>query len=200
MPGFSLCLKRKIIHIVLHEIVTAFCNNFAERNYILMKKNIWMLFILLIAFQFVKANKIDTTQLYDPSANAEAGIAKAVMQAKKEHKHVLIEAGGNWCVWCLRFNNFVKATPQVDSIINANYIVYHLNYSKENKNAEVMAKYGFPQRFGFPVFIILDANGNRIHTQNSGYLEQNKWYSAEKVAEFLNNWTPAAIDPKNYKE
>lgn len=153
-----------------------------------------------MAFHFAKANNIDTTQLYDPSANAKADIAKAVTQAKKEHKHVLIEAGGNWCTWCLRFNNFVKATPQVDSIIKANYIVYHLNYSKENENAETMAKYGFPQRFGFPVFIILDANGNRIHTQNSGYLEQNKWYSSEKVAEFLNNWTPAAIDPKTYKE
>ena len=36
---------------------------------------------------------------------------------------------------------------------------------------DILAKYGYPQRFGFPVFIVLDGNGNRIHTQNSAYLE-----------------------------
>jgi hypothetical protein len=61
------------------------------------------------------------------------------------------------------------------------------------------AKYGYPQRFGFPVFIILDENGNRIHTQNSAYLEEGKGYSKDKIAEFFEAWSPAALDPKNYK-
>ena len=61
-----------------------------------------------------------------------------------------------------------------------------------------MAKLGYPQRFGFPVFIILDKEGKRIHTQNSAYLEQDKSYSKEKIMEFLNNWNPTALDPKQY--
>ena len=43
--------------------------------------------------------------------------------------------------------------------MNANYVVYHLNYSKENYNAKLLTKYNFPQRFGFPVFLILDGEG-----------------------------------------
>jgi thioredoxin-related protein len=162
-------------------------------------KKLAIVFVLLITVFASKATTTDTTHLYDPKANAEADIAKAIAQAKKENKHVFIQAGGNWCIWCLRFNNFINSTPTLDSMVKADYVVYHLNYSKENKNEAVMAKYGFPQRFGFPVFIILDGDGNRIHTQNSAYLEQNNWYSKEKVTEFLRNWRPAALNPANYK-
>lgn len=147
---------------------------------------------------FAKASIGDTAHLYNTSANATADIAKAVAQAKLEHKFVLIQAGGNWCGWCLRFNKFTTEDAQMDSIIKAGFVVYHLNYSKENYNQEVFAKYGYPQRFGFPVFIILDADGNRIHTQNSAYLEEGKGYSKEKVMDFFANWSPASLEPRNY--
>jgi hypothetical protein len=67
-------------------------------------------------------------------------------------------------------------------------------------NEEIMASLGYPQRFGFPVFIILDGKGNRIHTQSSGYLEQGKGYNTVLVNEFFNQWSPAALDPKTYSK
>ncbi len=139
-----------------------------------------------------------TKQLYDPAADAEKDIAYAVMVAKSQKKHVLIQAGGNWCVWCLRFEDFVTKDSAIHSIIKNNYIVYHLNWSKENENRKTFAKYGFAQRFGFPVFIILNEKGERIHTQNSEYLEEGKSYSPAKVKAFLEMWTPRAVDPSVY--
>jgi thioredoxin-related protein len=137
--------------------------------------------------------------IYNPSANAENDIARLVKVARIEHKHILLQAGGNWCSWCLEFNRFVHADGAIDSILNKCFLVYHLNYSKENENKTIFAKYGYPQRFGFPVFIILDESGTRIHTQNSEYLEQGKTYNKQRVMEFLLNWTPQALDPKLYK-
>ncbi len=159
--------------------------------------------LLLIAvasciFSLAKADFNDTTNIYNPKADAVKEIAAAVRQAKKENKFVLIQAGGNWCSWCLRFNKFVTTDPQLDSMLMANYVFYHLNYSKENMNEGVFAKYGYPQRFGFPVFIILDGSGNRLNTQNSEYLEEGKGYNKEKVLEFLKDWAPTALDPKQY--
>jgi hypothetical protein len=75
-----------------------------------------------------------------------------------------------------------------------------LNYSPDNKNSDILEKYGFPQRFGFPVFLILNEEGKLIHTENSAYLEEAKSYSKLKVIEFLKNWTKAALDPSYYKE
>jgi thioredoxin-related protein len=138
-------------------------------------------------------------KLYDPAANAEKDLEAAIKKAKKENKFVLIQAGGNWCSWCIEFARFAKADPQIDSVMKASYVWYHLNWSKENKNDKVLAKYGYPQRFGFPVFIILNGKGERIHTQNSAYLEDGKKsYDKNKVQEFLEMWSPHALDPAMY--
>ncbi len=83
--------------------------------------------------------------------------------------------------------------------MKADYVFLLVNYSKENKNLDVLAKLGYPQRFGFPVLVILDQNGNRLHTQNTAYLEKDKSYSEKKLVEFLEQWSPAALDPAKYK-
>jgi thioredoxin-related protein len=159
------------------------------------------LLIILTCFSFYisSAQSKDTAHLYNPTDDAEKEIAAAVSKAKEAHKFVLIQGGGNWCGWCKRFSITVANDAKLDSIVNANFIVYHLNYSEENKNKNLFAKYGYPQRFGFPVFLVLDENGNRIHTQNSVYLEEGKGYNKEKIAEFFQNWSPAALDPVSYE-
>ncbi len=78
---------------------------------------------------------------------------------------------------------------KLDSLIKANYEVVKVNYSKENDNHELLATLGYPQRFGFPVFVILDGTGKVLHTQDSGYLEEDKGYSQEKVERLLINWS-----------
>jgi thioredoxin-related protein len=159
---------------------------------------------ILLALLFLTQLTIVTAQekkLYSPTANAVKDIAAAVKKAKAQNKFVLIQAGGNWCSWCIEFARFCTADAKIDSTINASFEWYHLNYSKENQNKEVFAKYGFPQRFGFPVFIILDGKGNRIHTQASEYFENGKKsYDAEKVLNFLQQWSPTALDPKLYSK
>ena len=164
-------------------------------------KKIFALAIVVMSSLIVLSQDMKKFNLYKPEESAEQGIADAVKTAKSEGKHVFIQIGGNWCIWCARFNEFVTNDKSIDSLINANYVVYHMNWSKENYNPRLMAKYGFPQRFGFPVFLVLDDNGKLMHTQNSGYLEDGaKSYVKEKVIGFFNDWTPKAIDPKSYKD
>ncbi|MCJ8153996.1 thioredoxin family protein [Chryseobacterium sp. SSA4.19] len=128
---------------------------------------------------------------YNPKADAEKDLQNLIAKAKKEKKNIMIQAGGNWCIWCLRFNNFVQTTPELKKMVDDNYLYYHLNYSPDNKNEKIFAKYGNPgDKFGYPVFIVLDKNGKMIHIQNSELLEEGKGYSLEKVKEFFNQWTP----------
>ena len=151
-------------------------------------------FLLITTINFAQEKK-----LYNPSADADKDIAAAIKKAKAENKYVLLQGGGNWCSWCIEFASFCKADKKIDSVINTSFVWYHLNYSKENQNQKAFEKYGFPQRFGFPVFIILDGNGNRIHTQNSEYLEDGKKsYDKNKVMAFLSMWSPNALNPKMY--
>jgi len=161
-------------------------------------KNTFLSLMVSFVFSVVHAQS-NAPKLYDPLANAANDIQAMVKKAKLENKHVLLQAGGNWCSWCIEFNRFVHGDTSIDSLINKCFLVYHLNFSKENENKALFAKYGYPQRFGFPVFIVLDGDGNRIHTQNSEYLEQGRSYNKQKVYEFLMQWTPQAFDPALYK-
>ena len=142
----------------------------------------------------------DSTKLYNPYANVQKDVAAALVKAKKENKHVLLQIGGNWCSWCYKFNNFIMADMALKALLEKNYVIYHLNYSKENKNLDYLKKLGYPQRFGFPVLVVLDADGNRLHTQDSGLLEKDKSYDFNKVKTFFINWAPSAFDEKKYKE
>jgi thioredoxin-related protein len=137
--------------------------------------------------------------LYHMQANAEKDIKAAIKKAKAEHKYVLIQAGGNWCKWCIEFARMAKADTAIDSVISNSFVWYHLNWSKENENKKTFSKLDYPQRFGFPVFIILNEKGERIHTQNSEYLEDGKSsYNRAKVQAFLEMWSPRALNAKMY--
>ena len=138
--------------------------------------------------------------LYHPEENAASKIDATVKEAKKENKHVFIQVGGNWCIWCARFNDLVTSDKTIDSLVSADYVVYHLNYSPENKNENILARYGYPQRFGFPVFLVLDGEGKLLHIQNSEYLEEGKGYNKGRVIDFFKAWNTSALDPKQYAE
>ncbi len=136
---------------------------------------------------------------YDPMADGRQQIKTAVAQAKKDNKHVLLQIGGNWCSWCLLLNKLYETDSDVAKALNDNYILVHLNTSPENKNEDILAELGYPQRFGFPVLVVLDQNGMRIHTQNSAYLEKGKGHDPKKVIGFLKDWSPEALKPAKPK-
>jgi thioredoxin-related protein len=141
-----------------------------------------------------------TNKLYDVDANPYEQLEKAKTTAQLTHKHVMMQIGGNWCSWCIRFHEFYKNDKELDSLMNANYVIIEVDYNAK-KNQDFFAKFGYPQRFGFPVFVITDADGNRIHTQNSWYLEDGgKSYDREKVKAFLNDWSVKSISPETYSK
>jgi len=160
----------------------------------------FMSFMLLV---FVSAQSVAQEQkpkIYHPEANARQEIDAAIKKAKESGKHVFLQLGGNWCGWCILFHDLVQGNEALKTLMNSEYEVLHVNYSPENKNEEVLASLDYPQRFGFPVFVILDGNGKRIHTQNSAYLEEGQGHSVKKVDEFLKSWTKRAVDPTTYQK
>ena len=137
-----------------------------------------------------------TEQIYDPSADAMDDIARAVTIAKKSNKHVFVKVGGNWCGWCKLYDKFSNADEDISLIMIDEYITVLANWSPENRNLEAMNYLGRPQRFGYPVFIILDGNGNVLHTQDTALLEEGRGYNKNHILRFLKVWTYAAVNAK----
>jgi len=164
--------------------------------------------ILLVFFTFhfslFTSSGQSPAKPYNESQDLRADLKKAVETARKQNKHVLVQFGGNWCPWCLRFHAMMNGTPKLDSLMKENYIYLLLNVPKEKEKRDnaLFSEFGFPNRFGFPVFVILDKNGNRLNTQDSDSFEHPdpnvKGYDTTKVARFLTMWTPKALDPATY--
>ncbi len=136
-------------------------------------------------------------KIYDESIDPVEQIEKAVKQAEKEGKFVISQVGGNWCRWCLMFADFVAKDAELTQLIDENFVFIHSNYNPRErageKTLEMLKKLGNPERFGFPVFVVMDQNGKVIHTQDSSFLEEGNGYSRDKVARFFQNWTPKAV-------
>lgn len=159
-----------------------------------MKKILLIFYIIVIGLVFTSGysqSKISTTHSslekpYHPSDDAQAKINQLVVQARKEKKYVILQAGGNWCSWCLIFYDFIQKNHTIRTYLSQNYLYYHLNYSNENKNEAIFEKYA-PQgsSLGYPFFIVLDEKGKVVWIQESGSLEEGKGYSETKVMNFL---------------
>ena len=149
---------------------------------------------MLFALTLNLSAQDNNTLIFDHKADAEQQINIAVSKAKAENKNVLIQLGGNWCSWCKKFYNLINTDKKIDSIIKSDYVFILVNWSKDNKNPEIMKRLEYPQRFGFPVLVVLNSDGKRIHTQDSGLLELDKGYDVKKVIEFLKGWTVKAMN------
>ena len=137
-------------------------------------------------------------RVYNEEIDPMTQIDEALVTAKAEGKFVVCQVGGNWCPWCLRFADFITKDADISKLIEDNYVYIHVNYNPRNKEDEAKAKSLLhrlknPQRFGFPVFVVLDAEGEAIHIQDSSFLEEGQGYSKEKVLLFFKNWTPKAV-------
>ncbi len=161
-----------------------------------MKKK---LFIALVAAMFaVSANaQSDLRKVYDESADQLVQISDAVKEAGKEGKHVVCQVGGNWCKWCLMFAEFITNDDEIRDLIDKNFEYIHVNYNprkpKDEKAMKMLERLGNPERFGFPVLVVLDGKGNVIHTQDSSLLEEGNGYNRSKVLRFFTNWTASSV-------
>ena len=157
--------------------------------------------IMAILFSVVVNAQTTLKKVYNEDINPIEQIDQAIVKAKAEGKHVVCQVGGNWCIWCLRFADFITKDTSISQFIDENFVYIHVNYNpkksegeaKAQQAAALMKRLNNCGRFGFPVFVVLDHEGNVIHIQDSSFLEEGEGYDKEKVMRFFKNWTPDAI-------
>jgi thioredoxin-related protein len=128
------------------------------------------------------------THQFDPARDPFKDLKETIVQAKKENKRIILDVGGEWCIWCKRIDAFMNEDNDIRNTLERNFIILKVNYSKENKNEKFLSQ--FPEVAGYPHFFVLDENGKLLHSQNTGELEKDKYYSKEKFLSFLNKWIP----------
>src|SRR5260370_26953222 len=94
---------------------------------------------LMIALTFVTARSAER-DIYPDPAQAKTDLAAALAASATAHNRVILDFGGNWCPDChvldLYFHDPVN-TP----ILEANYILVHVNIGRINQTLDITARY-----------------------------------------------------------
>lgn len=132
--------------------------------------------------------------IYDTQADGTAAIAAAVAKAKAERKHVLLDLGANWCVWCHRLHHLFETDATVGAALREDYVLVLVDVNHRDgkkRNDAVNEKYGDPVAQGLPVLLVLDGDGQLLVTQETGALENGgDGHDPAKVIAFLKKWAP----------
>ncbi len=123
---------------------------------------------------------------FDPSRDAAADIRAAVLEASRTNRRVLLDVGGEWCIWCRRLDTLYATHPDLSAFLAKHFVLVKVNYSKENKNEAVLSQY--PKIPGYPHYFVLESNGTLLRSQDTGALEAGKGHDPAKVMAFLKEW------------
>lgn len=124
---------------------------------------------------------------YDPAANPEFQLKKAIDEAISSHKRIILDVGGEWCIWCHRLDTLFIKNPDLTNYLKEHFVLVKINFSKENENEKFLSRY--PKVAGYPHLFVLDSDGTLLHSQDTGKLEKGKGHDRDKVMEFLSLWS-----------
>ena len=156
-------------------------------------------FTLVLALACLGVNaQTALPKVYNESIDPLKQIEQTVGKVSKNKKNIIVQLGGNWCIWCLRFADFITKDADIKATIDTNFEYIHVNIPRRGTPqyeaaAPLQKRLNNAGRFGYPVLVVLSPSGKVLHIQDSSFLESGNSYDKAKVLRFLKNWTPEAV-------
>ena len=126
--------------------------------------------------------------IFDPKNDAKADVEAAVKEAAIDHRPVFLLIGGDWSYWSRLFYNTMDKEP-FNRLLAEKYIFLLINFSPSNKNEELLTSLGSPKYAGYPIIMLLNEKGNKIHCQNSDEFKiDTRNYDENRILDSLKSW------------
>ena len=126
-------------------------------------------------------------------APAKQILENAIKEASVAKKNVLVIFHATWCSWCKRLDAALT-DPEVKKIIDANYVVTHLDVMErgdkvqtvENPGGKDIMKELGGEKSGLPFYAVLDQSGRKLADSNVMPGNSNIGFpgSTEEIAAF----------------
>jgi thiol-disulfide isomerase/thioredoxin len=133
---------------------------------------------------------IVSMQPYDEKTSADQVVDAAMARAKKSHKLLLIDMGGNWCPDCVVLHNLMLV-PSMQKFMDAHYEVAMVDVGKFDRNPQIGARYGYNTRLkGVPTILVVDPGTNKtINGEQVFALSKAGHQTPQDLADYLARWT-----------
>jgi thioredoxin 1 len=141
--------------------------------------------ILIIALLALSVSLEYSMDVYKNTNDPQLNINKALEQAINNGKDVLLIFGADWCPDCQNMENII--TNKIDTFINTDFIVVHIDIGKFNKNIDLMKSFGLNPKKGIPALVIIDPQKNNKIVYANGEFENARNMDGTVVQNLLND-------------
>ena len=146
--------------------------------------------VLAVAVAFASAlvpARSAERDIYPAPNQAKIDLAAALAASAAAHKRIILDFGGNWCPDCHVLDLYFH-DPANRPILEANYILVHVNIGRMNENLDIAERYQIPLRKGVPALAILGEGGELLYSQRTGEFEAMRGMKSSAVTDFLVRW------------
>ena len=127
---------------------------------------------------------------YAEGADGDGPVAAALARAKRTHKLLLIDLGGNWCLDCRLLAGTIAQEP-LKGWLAKRYEIVTVDVGRFDRNQQIPARYGLTGRLaGVPAVLIVDPKRGRLI--NAGHvtaLADARSMTPQSLADWLASWT-----------
>lgn len=142
--------------------------------------------LVLFVFLFTSCNN---GQSSSDKLNWNGNLEKAVEQAKKENKTVLVNfTGSDWCIWCKRLSSEVFQQKEFEEYAKKSLVLVMLDFPKDIEQTQEIKEYNnkLAQKYGiqgFPTILLIDGQGKLV--AQTGYQPGGAAKYVEHIKSYL---------------
>ncbi|MBE7213205.1 MAG: thioredoxin family protein [Gluconacetobacter diazotrophicus] len=146
--------------------------------------------LLPLAVLLFATPAVAAPDIYPAPEQAPADVAAAVQTAAATHRRVILDFGGNWCPDCRVLDTYFHDAANAP-LLEAGFVLVHVNVGRLDQNLDLAERYEVPLKKGVPALAVLDAEGKRLYSQQTGEFEAMRKMQSSAVTDFLTQWKPA---------
>ena len=123
--------------------------------------------------------------LYPPIPDATKDLHAGIAEARRTHKRVLVDFGGDWCGDCQVLDIYAHQSPNAE-LLAKYFVKVNINIGRIDTNIDIAKRCGVDLR-GVPALAVLDNRGNVIFGQHNEFSNMRNMNSSD-LTDFLNKW------------
>ncbi|MGC9197780.1 MAG: thioredoxin family protein [Acidobacteriaceae bacterium] len=125
--------------------------------------------------------------IYPPVAAAPQQIHAALQEARRTHKRIILDFGGDWCGDCQVLNIYFHQSPNAE-LLQKYFVLVDVNIGNMDANLAIAHRYGVPVT-GVPALAVLSPYGKVLYAQSNEFADMRNM-EPSAVTAFLNKWKP----------
>ena len=122
---------------------------------------------------------------YDEAADPKQDLQRALAEARKSGKRVLVVFGANWCPDCRKLDAEFHAGGETEKLVRARYEVVKVDVGRFDRNLDFVKLYGEPIKKGIPSVVVVTPTNEVVYQTKAGELADARSMGSDGIHAFL---------------